>query len=90
VDGGKPIRSAGGRILDGEPAENNESFRVFTLTGGEAVATYSTEPVSPVSITGALAVIQVLAADEQGNALGTKAIGACDRDHREYSLPGLS
>lgn len=86
---GKPVRSAGGRILDGEPAASNAAFRLFTISGGSVVASYGSDVVVPASIGGALAVVQVLAADENGNVLGTEAIGTLDLNLRAGSDKAL-
>ncbi len=79
---GNPVRSAGGRIEGGEPAANNPSFRVFTVSGGSVVALYASAAVTPASITGALAVVQALAADSSGNVLGSETIGTLDLNLR--------
>jgi len=73
---GSPVHSAGGDILDGQPAANNPSFRIFSVLGGTVVATYSTGGIAPVSVMGALAVVQVQGADASGNVLGTELVGA--------------
>jgi hypothetical protein len=71
---GNAIASAGGAIADGAAAANNASFRVFTVSNGQVMATYQSDPVTPASIVGASAVVQVLPADAAGNVLGTEAI----------------
>ncbi|MEA2464338.1 MAG: large repetitive protein, partial [Acidobacteriota bacterium] len=68
-----PIGSAGGAIVDGETAANNANFKVFTIQGGRVVATYSSAPVSPNPRTGTFAVVQMMAADVDGNVIGTEA-----------------
>jgi hypothetical protein len=73
---GNPIRSAGGEIVDGEIASNNPAFRIFTVNSGTVTATYSSGGIVPAPIRGALAVVQVLGADEAGNVLGTHVVGA--------------
>ncbi len=75
---GVALRSAGGQIVDGEPAANNAAFKVFTVYGGSVTATYSSSPVDPTAVTGALALVQVLPADPAGNVLGQKAIATYD------------
>ena len=79
---GVSIRSAGGAIIDGTPAPNNPNFRVFTILSGSVTATYSSQPVMPASLTGALSVLQVIAADANGNVLGNEAIATFDLNLR--------
>ena len=71
---GSPLRSDGGRIVGGVPAANHGDFRIFTISSGEVVATYSSEPLVPAPIRGSHVVVQVLAADPDGNVLGSEAI----------------
>jgi hypothetical protein len=75
---GDSILSAGGTIVDGTPAANNQNFKVFTITGGTVTATYSGQPVNPPGLTGTTAVIQMLAADSSGNVLGTEVAATQD------------
>jgi hypothetical protein len=82
---GNPIRSAGGRLPDGEQAQNHTAFRVFSINGGSVVTSYATDTVVPGTIAGAHVVVQVLAADEQGNVLGNEAIGTLDLNVRSAS-----
>jgi hypothetical protein len=82
---GSPFRSAGGTIEGGTPAANNASFRVFTINNGSVTATYSSSPVTPASLTGATAVVQVLAADADDNVLGVEAISSIDINIRAAS-----
>jgi hypothetical protein len=86
--GGAFIRSAGGAIVDGTPAPNNPSFKVFTIVDGAVTATYSSQPVMPASLLGAHAVIQVIAADANGNILGNEAISTFDLPLRAATDPG--
>jgi hypothetical protein len=79
---GNGIVSAGGTIVSGTPATNNTNFQVFTILNGMVTATYSSQPVSPTSIMGALAVIQMQAADSNGNVLGTQAVSTMDLNVR--------
>jgi hypothetical protein len=79
---GGTISSAGGTIVDGDPAPNNASFKVFTIFGGRVTATYSSSPVTPTPILGALAVVQMQAADADGNILGTEAVATLDLNLR--------
>ena len=79
---GNAIGSAGGTIVDGDPAPNNASFKVFTISGGLVTATYSSAPVTPAAVTGALAVVQMQAADADGNVLGTAAAATLDLNLR--------
>jgi hypothetical protein len=79
---GRQIRSAGGAIADGEPAANKANFRVFTVFNGQVTATYQSAPVTPGNILGASAVVQVMPADENGNVLGTEAIGTFNLELR--------
>ena len=82
---GNPFRSAGGTLEDGAPAANHSDFRVFTISGGEVVATYSTEPIGPTPVSGAQVLVQVLAADADDNVLGAKAIGTLELHVRHVS-----
>ena len=82
---GSPIRSAGGLITDGTPAANNSAFRIYQILNGTVTATYSSGSISPTPITGALAVIQMQAADANGNVLGTNAVGTADINLRASS-----
>jgi hypothetical protein len=75
---GTPIPSAGGVFTDGTPAANNANFSVYTILNGSVTATYATQPVTPTSITGTLAVIQMQAADASNNVLGTRAVSTQD------------
>lgn len=79
---GGTISSAGGTIVDGDPAPNNASFKVFTIFGGRVTATYSSSPVTPAPILGALAIVQMQAADADGNILGTEAVATLDLNLR--------
>ena len=76
--GGVAFTSAGGIITDGEVSPNNPKFKVFTISGGRVQATYSSEPITPRGTTGAAVVVQVQAADSDGNVLGSEAIGTVD------------
>src|SRR5439155_13471641 len=51
-------------------------------------ATYSSQPVMPAALTGAVSVIQVIAADAGGNVLGTEAIATFDLNLRAATDPG--
>ncbi len=82
---GNAIGSAGGTIVDGDPAPNNASFKVFTIEGGKVTAIYSSAPVTPAAVTGALAVVQMQAADADGNVLGTEAAATLDLPLRAAS-----
>jgi len=75
---GTPIPSAGGTFTDGTPAANNANFSVYTIHDGSVTATYATQPVTPTPISGALAVIQMQAADANDNVLGTRAVSTQD------------
>jgi hypothetical protein len=79
---GGSIVSAGGVIQGGEPAANHTDFRVFTVVGGTAIATYTTGTLSPAAITGLHVVVQMLAADEQNNVLGEKVVATADMSVR--------
>ncbi len=79
---GNVIRSAGGVILNGTPAANNPSFKVFTILGGSVTANYSSTPIAPPGLTGTLTIVQVQAADAGGNVLGTEAIATFDLNLR--------
>lgn len=79
---GGTISSAGGTIVDGDLAGNNASFKVFTIQNGTVTATYSSSPVTPAAILGALAVVQMQAADADGNVLGTEAVATLDLNLR--------
>ena len=70
--------SAGGIITGGETAANNPDFQVFTIENGKAYAYYGSGSVTPAAVTGAQALIQVHAADSDGNVLGTKAMATLD------------
>ena len=80
---GGAIPSAGGAILDGTPAPNNASFRLFTVLNGQATVTYSTGALNPTALSGALSVLQVQAADAAGNLMGTRAIASVDINVRQ-------
>jgi len=80
-----PFRSAGGTIEGGEAAANHSDFRVFTISGGEVVATYSTEPIGPTPVSGAQVLVQVLASDAGDNVLGTQAIATLELHVRHLS-----
>ena len=82
---GSPIRSAGGSMVDGITATNNSSFKLYPIANGSVTATYNSGTVSPTLITGALAVIQMQAADASGNVLGTTAVGTADINIRSSS-----
>ena len=82
---GNQVRSAGGTFTDGEPAANNTRFRVYTVSGGQVVATYSSGTVTPGNIDGAHAVIQAVAADAGNNIIGAYAISTLDLDIRAVS-----
>jgi len=75
---GTRYTSAGGTISGGEPAANNPDFQVFDIEDGSVTVLYSSAPVTPTAVTGAQALIQVQAADYDGNVLGTKAIATLD------------
>jgi hypothetical protein len=75
---GTPVPSAGGVFTDGTPAANNPNFQVYTIRNGTVTATYSTQSVTPTAITGALAVIQMQAADANNNVLGTRVVSSQD------------
>jgi hypothetical protein len=75
---GEKYASAGGVISGGEAAANNPDFQVFTITQGKVTALYSSGVVTPAAVTGSQAIVQVQAADEAGNVLGTKAIATMD------------
>jgi hypothetical protein len=75
---GHQIRSAGGVISDGAAAPNNSAFRVYQILNGTVTATYNSGTVSPAPVSGAVAVIQMQAADSSGNVLGTKAAATAD------------
>jgi hypothetical protein len=75
---GIAIGSAGGVIVDGTVAANNPAFRVFPMVNGRVTATYSSDQVVPVVLSGALAVVQVIAADDANNVIGSEAIGSID------------
>jgi len=76
------IVSAGGTIVDGTPAANNANFKVYAIQNGTVTASYSSQPVTPASLTGALTVIQMQAADANGNVLGTHAVATLDLNVR--------
>jgi hypothetical protein len=79
---GNPIVSAGGMITDGTAAANNANFRVYTILNGTVTANYSSQPVTPAPLLGALAVVQMQAADASGNVLGTQAVATLDLNIR--------
>src|SRR6185295_7695695 len=79
---GDLLRSAGGTIVNGTPAANNPSFKVFDISGGSVTATYSSSPVVPGANNGATALVQVLGADDAGNVLGIEAISSIDLNLR--------
>lgn len=71
---GDIIHSAGGSIVEGSPAPNNPSFKVFEIENGMVTVTYSSYPVTADPVLGTTARVQVQAADDLGNVLGTEAI----------------
>jgi large repetitive protein len=75
---GTPVPSAGGVFIDGTTATNNANFQVYTIKNGTVTATYSTQSITPAAITGTLAVIQMQAADANGNVLGTRVVSSQD------------
>jgi len=75
---GTPIPSAGGIFTDGTTAANNPNFQVYTIQNGSVTAAYSSGSVAPASATGALAVVQMQAADANGNVLGMHAVSTQD------------
>ncbi len=75
---GTPVPSAGGVFTDGTAAANNSNFRVYTIQNGMVTATYSSQSVTPAPITGALAVIQMQAADANNNVLGSRVVSSQD------------
>ncbi len=75
---GTPIPSAGGAFTDGTPAANNANFAVYTIHNGSVTATYASQPVTPTPFSGALAVIQMQAADANNNVLGMRAVSTQD------------
>jgi hypothetical protein len=79
---GTPVPSAGGVFTDGIPAANNPNFQVYTIRNGTVTATYSTQSVTPTPISGALAVIQMEAADANNNVLGTRVVSSQDLNIR--------
>lgn len=79
---GTPIPSAGGVFIDGTTAANNPSFQVYTIKNGTVTATYSSQSVAPTPVTGALAVIQMQAADANYNVLGTRVVSSQDMNIR--------
>jgi hypothetical protein len=83
------FRSAGGGIQGGEPAANSAVFRVFTISGGSVTATYSSTTVVPAARSGALAIVQILGADADGNVLGNEAISSLDINLRPPADPAI-
>jgi hypothetical protein len=79
---GNGIVSAGGAIVDGTSAANNANFKVFAIVNGTVTASYSSQPVTPTALTGALSVVQMQAADTNGNVLGTHAVATLDLNIR--------
>jgi len=75
---GTPVPSAGGVFIDGTTAANNPNFQVYTIRSGAVTATYSSQSVTPTSITGATAVIQMQAADANFNVLGSRVVSSQD------------
>jgi hypothetical protein len=75
---GTPVPSAGGAFIDGTTAANNSNFQVYTIKNGTVTATYSTQSITPAPISGTLAVIQMQAADANGNVLGTRVVSSQD------------
>jgi len=82
---GDPIPSAGGSITDGSLAPNNANFKVYTIQGGQVVATYTGQPVTPPGLTGSVAVVQMLPADSAGNVIGSEAEATADINVRAPS-----
>ena len=82
---GDSVPSAGGSLIDGVPAANNSNFKIYTIQSGIVTATYSGQPVTPPSVTGSVAVVQMLPADSAGNVLGTEAESTVDINLRAVS-----
>jgi hypothetical protein len=79
---GTPVPSAGGAFIDGTTSANNPNFQVYTIHNGAVTATYSTQSVTATPITGAIAVIQMQAADANYNVLGTRVAASQDLNVR--------
>jgi len=75
---GVAFTSAGGSITGGTVSPNNPKFQVFTIQGGKVTATYSSDQITPVTKRGTQVVVQVQAADADGNVLGGDAISTID------------
>ncbi|MCU1350083.1 MAG: hypothetical protein JWO56_3113, partial [Acidobacteria bacterium] len=75
---GNAISSAGGAIVDGTVSPNNPNFHWFIVANGRVTATFSTDQVVPTSLTGAVAVVQALPADDAGNTIGNEVIASID------------
>jgi hypothetical protein len=78
---GACIASEGGAILpagtapgDGEPANGDPRFRLFTVTGGEVKAVYSSGDVAAGVGETKLARISVVATDGAGNVISPQAL----------------
>ena len=72
-DGGYHNDSYGGTMLGGQPTPNDGSFRTYTVTNGQIVATlFERRAVRRTGRAGAPAVISVLPADGSGNRIGTR------------------
>ncbi|MCU1246824.1 MAG: LamG domain protein jellyroll fold domain protein, partial [Acidobacteria bacterium] len=73
---GADIASVGGNLVDGTLSPNNAGFKIYSVTGGQVTATYSSGSVTPAAFSGAVAVVTALAADDSGNVIGNESIGA--------------
>jgi hypothetical protein len=82
---GVAFTSAGGSISGGTVSPNNPKFQVFTVQGGKVTATYSSDQITPTVKRGAQVVVQVQAADADGNVLGGDAISTLDLPLRAAS-----
>jgi hypothetical protein len=71
-DGNYSNGSAGGTMIGGEATPNDGSFRTYTVTDGQVVATYSDAGLFIEPGATAPAIVSVLPAQPNGNRIGSR------------------
>ncbi len=74
LDGGCCNDSVGGGFTDGTTAANDGRFKVFTLTGGKVVATYTDAGLLRDTGQVSAAIVSVLPADGTNNKIGDRPL----------------